>query len=39
MKFLSYQKESAKAGAAIQKATAAKTPMPDTPGALTLVNG
>ena len=39
MKFLSYQKETAKAGAAVSKAAAANTPAPDKPGALAMVNG
>ena len=39
MKFASYQKESAKADAAVKKAAAANTPKPDTPGALAMVNG
>jgi len=38
MKFLSYQKETAKAGAAVSKAAAANTPASDKPGALTMVN-
>jgi hypothetical protein len=39
MKFLSYQKEAAKATAAVKKAVAAATTAPETKGALTLVNG
>ena len=39
MKFLSYQKETAKADAAVKKAVAATTAVPTTPGALSLVNG
>jgi hypothetical protein len=39
MKFLSYQKESAKADAAVKKADAATKEMPDGKGALDLVNG
>ena len=37
MKFLSYQKESAKAAAAVKKAGAANTTAPTKPGALDLV--
>lgn len=37
MKFLSYQKESAKADAAVKRAGAANTPAPATSGALDLV--
>jgi hypothetical protein len=39
MKFLSYQKESAKADAAVKKAAAANTPQPDKVGAPAMVNG
>jgi len=38
MKFLSYQKESAKSDAAVKKAAAANTDAPANPGALALVN-
>jgi hypothetical protein len=39
MKFLSYQKESAKSDAAVKKADAAAKQVPDGKGALGLVNG
>jgi hypothetical protein len=39
MKFLTYQKESAKSEAAVKKAAAASTQVPQSNGALSLVNG
>lgn len=39
MKFLSYQKESAKSDAAVKKADAVAKPVPAGKGALSLVNG